>query len=189
MLVIKRRRGDRCQREVKMAPVKKHPQVTLKEWGDEKSEAESQVRHKVRWGMGCAENGNWKSRDRRKMRIKKRGRKTCPDRKHQNPHPGAMLPMTATWELKCGEKGRCTWGGWGAGEDQVHLILQGAGTEKRREEENLVESTVGKCKKADRPAVLSNTEPDASPAGHLHLFCPGWCHHAAGHPLVSAVWV
>ena len=47
MLVIKRRRRDRCQCEVKMVPVKKHPQVTLKEAGDEKSEAESQVRNGV----------------------------------------------------------------------------------------------------------------------------------------------
>ena len=44
MLAIKRRRGDGCQREVKMVPVKKHPQATLKEGGDEESEAESQVR-------------------------------------------------------------------------------------------------------------------------------------------------
>ena len=45
MLVIKRRRGDGCQREVKMVPVEKHPQATLKEGGDVESEAESQVRN------------------------------------------------------------------------------------------------------------------------------------------------
>lgn len=47
MLVIKRRRGGRCQHEVKMVPVKKHPLVTLKEGGDKESEAESLVRHGV----------------------------------------------------------------------------------------------------------------------------------------------
>lgn len=40
--------------------------------------------------------------------------------------------------------------------------------------------------KGQEAGVLSDAEPDTGPAGHLPSLCPGWCHHSAGGPLVSA---
>lgn len=102
-----------------------------REWGRKSGEA---------WGVQKMETGRvgteekWESN-----REEERHVLTCP-------HPGAVLPMTATWELKRSEKGRYTRGGWGAGEDQAHLILQGAGTEK------------GKCKKAEASGAIKQSQ-------------------------------
>lgn len=140
------------------------------------------ARQKGRWGTGCVENGE--SGNRGKMRITQREEKrralTEPSSRSHVPNDSRTRTETRTEGKMCLVRLGCR-----RGPGPSHLAGSRNWERKRRWKLG-TEHSWKMCKKAKRPGVLSDAEPDTGPAGHLPSLCPGWCHHSAGRPLVSA---